>query len=69
MKEFSKEWLQACAWFTTGRTIGWTCPRCGTSVQEFQKCTAAIDDPCPGFQRIEAANKEFAVNWRAWVKR
>ncbi|MDX2265418.1 MAG: hypothetical protein NW215_10650 [Hyphomicrobiales bacterium] len=56
------------AWFTSGRMFGYVCPRClATGVNMADKCSARLDDPCPGFQAIEAAHKEFAENYNAIV--
>lgn len=36
-----------------GRVI---CERCGATLDTYSDaCTAALDDPCPGFQAIETA--------------
>lgn len=32
------------------------CSRCGATLEEYrrgEKCSAALDDPCPGFLRVE----------------
>lgn len=36
------------------------CDRCGTTTQQMaEKCTAALDDPCPGFMRYDAVRTKY----------
>lgn len=37
------------------------CDRCGATLDTFaDTCSAALDDPCPGFERIDAAKVRAA---------
>ena len=63
----AQKWLAARAWYTAGRMYVWECPRCGaSSLTMADKCSAALDDPCPGFTETEAIYKEFAAHYEAF---
>lgn len=56
------------SWFAAGRLLDFKCPRCGASyVNMADDCIAALDDPCPGFQAMEKAYKEYENNRSAIV--
>lgn len=60
----AQKYLAARAWYTSGRLVEWTCPRCGSAGSDIaDKCAAPLDDPCHGFLRIEELHKEFAENY------
>lgn len=62
----AQKWLYARAWYTAGRMYCWDCPRCGASgLTMADKCSAELDDPCPGFTETEVMHKEFATHYEA----
>ena len=61
----AKERRLARAWFAAGRLLDATCERCGCRIAEMaDKCTADLDDPCPGFNAVEVAHTEFEQNFK-----
>jgi len=40
------------------------CTRCGATADTYNAaCTARLDDPCPGFRTIEAANEAVSASF------
>ena len=59
----------ARAWFVSGRLLATKCTRCGCDIVEMaEKCSAALDDPCPGFQAVEGAMAEFDTSFERITK-
>jgi len=68
MKQFSPKWMAARAWYTAGRTFEWQCPTCGAnSLTMADKCSAPLEEACPGFERVEEVHKEFEANCRQFT--
>jgi len=62
--KWTKKTLAARAWFAAGRLFEKKCPKCGESMSEIaDKCTAEIDELCPGYWAVETAYREFENNY------
>lgn len=65
MKKYDQRWMAARAWYTSGRTFDWQCPRCGAKGEAMpDKCSVPLEVSCPGFERLEEVHREFEANWQ-----
>lgn len=65
-KQAMQERIGARAWYTAGRMIDWSCPRCGASSLDMAtRCAAPLNEPCPGFVQTEKMYEEFERNYNA----
>jgi ribosomal protein L40E len=65
---WSRQALFARAWFVAGRTLDFTCRRCGaTGVTMADKCNSDLAERCPGFEAQEKAHQDFEENYQTII--